>query len=340
MALLYCDSFDFYDGNYDLKRFDGSSANNIYPTSGRRGGGCIRMGYGGLSEKNIPSGPLSTVIIGIAIKELSALTTPSYDLLAFMDEGNKQIVIKMANDVVGDYASLEAYRGTTLIGTSATKVLTSAVWQYLEAKVVIHASAGSVVIKLDEVTVLNLTGIDTLETANATVDSIRIANYSAGYIYVDDLYICDTTGSYNNDFLGNIKVEAHLPDADGTHTDFACSTGTDHHALVDEASTNETDYNTGDAVDEIDSYGITVGDDLGTILGVQITSYAWNPDVGSRKVKNLLRSNSADYLGGNELLLNNTGEFVEDIWERDPDDSAAFTKTKLDAMEIGLKVTE
>jgi len=50
------------------------------------------------------------------------------------------------------------------------------------------------------------------QQVNAYVNSIFLENTATGTFDFDDLYICDLTGSYNFDFLGDIRVEALFPD--------------------------------------------------------------------------------------------------------------------------------
>ena len=93
---------------------------------------------------------------------------------------------------------------------------------------VFDQSAGSVEVKVNGTTVLNLTGIDTCYSANAYANAVRIGGvYSGMRGYWDDLWIDDS------DFLGELRVKTYWPDSDETHTDFTPNTGTDHYAVVD-----------------------------------------------------------------------------------------------------------
>ena len=347
MSLLFCDGFDHYYDDYDNIKWDvHGNAPDIYPSpNGRRGGGCLMIQYvDEYISKIIPAS--TTAITGFAIKSLNSINSGTENLIEFRDfENGVHIGIRVynPNNSPGG-AYLRAYRGdgTTLLGTTTDRVFKFNRWQYIEAKATISDTVGEVHIRVGGETVLSLTGIDTKEQSNAYIDEVRYTacHGNSDDIFLDDLYICNDSGTVNNDFLGDIKVTAHFPDSDGAHTDFTPSTGTSHYATVDESLISESDYNDGDTLNDIDSYGITAASDLGTIHGIQVVSCAQNPDVGTRKIKTVVRSNSVDYVGSNEETLSNTSSILKEVFETDPDDSAAWTKTKLDAAEFGIKITQ
>ena len=77
----------------------------------------------------------------------------------------------------------------------------------------------------------------------------------AGNAY-DDVYICDTTGSVNNNFLGELTVEHLRPASDDTAQFLGSdANSTDNWALVDEAGTyNGADYVASSTVGQRDLY--------------------------------------------------------------------------------------
>lgn len=338
MTLLFCDGFDHYDDNWEAVKWDYTADVAINITGGRRNGGYAYINDYGAMRKNITAS--ETVIIGFAYGGNLGSGFYTNRLFVQLVSDNVVQVYFKTDAMTGNAhrANISAYNGDdTLLGQTTDYPLDMTKWCYLELKCTISDTVGVVQVKQNGTDILNLTSKDTKNDTETTIDEVRI-NGGANDFALDDLYIINTTGSYNNDFLGDIKVVPQFPTSDGTHTDFTPSTGTDHYALVDDPLVSTTDYNEGDTLNDIDSYGITADSNLGTIYGVQLVAAAHNPDVGTRKVKPILRSNSTDYLG-TEITLSNTSQMAKDIWERDPADSAAWTKTKLDAIEIGLKVT-
>jgi hypothetical protein len=54
--------------------------------------------------------------------------------------------------------------------------------------------------------------------------------------YLDDLYILNSLGSVDNDFLGPVRMEALAANADGSRSQLTPSTGTAHYSLINDGS--------------------------------------------------------------------------------------------------------
>lgn len=108
---------------------------------------------------------------------------------------------------------------------------------------------------------------------------------------------------------------------------------------MDDPNTNQSDYVDGDTLNDIDTYGITAPSGLGAVYGIQVGLYAQNPDAGTRGIKSVVRSGGTDYLSTDETTLSDSWQFALDVRETDPDDSNAWTESKLNAAEFGIKIT-
>ena len=337
MSLIYIDGFDHYtntEANYKGWSFHGTY-NSFSPSSyGRFGSGGVRTTYHDQVVKRNIGVNKSTLYMGIALAKWEA-GTPIFDvrypLITFWDELDvKQVVF-----CVSPTYQILAYQGDdTLLGTSAVDILKDYVWYYLELKVVISATVGVVEVRVNGVEIINETGLD---TKNGT-DYIRSLAFSAipsqRTVYYDDLYIDDSQ------FHGDCRIKTFMPDSDSaTHTDFTRSTGSNDYECVDESDpTDDTDYIYANTVGDISTFGITTGS-LGTVQGIQLNNYLRKDDAGTRKIKPLIRSNSSDYQGTELDDVPANYIFYSDIWETDPDDSNAWTQTKLEAAEFGLEIT-
>lgn len=331
MSLLFMDGFDHYDDDYEASKWDASDDAIIITTGGRRNGGYLSLGPYDYLKKIIET-PVNTLILGLAMKSGDS-NDGAYKNIRFYNGSD----IQMCVDIGAAETHLEINLGaSTEIGETAVGTVSTELWHYYEFKIYVHDTNGTFDILRDGVNIFTYTGDTKSVVGSDLIDSIGFF----GSTRIDDLYICDTNGTINNDFLGDVKIEAVYPDADGIHTDFTCSIGTDHYALVDENPLSETDYNEGDTVGNKDSYGITtdasVADD--TILAIQVVHALNNPDAGEMNAKGLVRSNSIDYLETNPVVVNTTMKLHTDIRETDPQDSAAWTKAKLDAAEFGIEI--
>jgi hypothetical protein len=93
----------------------------------------------------------------------------------------------------------------TALGTTAAGLITINTWYYLEAQVVLHDTTGTLKLRLNGTTVLDLAGIDTKFGGTKTVfDTVRLAGGGSGATSnFDDLYITTGPGA---PFKGDITV--------------------------------------------------------------------------------------------------------------------------------------
>jgi len=225
----------------------------------------------------------------------------------------------------------------TVLDTTAAAVLVSGSWNYLEAKI-LTGNAGAWTVKLNGVQILTGSG-DTQFQATSNVTFLTFTDLTAGNGF-DDLYVCDDTGSVNNDFAGDCKVECLSPQAgNGSNTGLTCSTGTDHGALVDELPANDdTDYNFSATPGAKDTYNFTNVATVGVIKAVQVTARARKTDSATKELALVARVGGADYDGTTQAVAATTyGQYAQ-IWPLRPSDSSAWTISDVNAAEFGLKV--
>jgi hypothetical protein len=106
----------------------------------------------------------------------------------------------------------------TVIGTSALPIVTANGWWHVEMKMVFGtAGTCSFECRVEGITVMHLTG-QTFGSAPYSVSIGHTVNGSTGFIhaYFKDYVIWDSTGTYNNDFLGSVLVYDLVPTGDVT----------------------------------------------------------------------------------------------------------------------------
>lgn len=340
MALIFCDSFDHYAAADYLSKWtlDGTQGLALTAAAGRNGTAAAVFTHGfAYLQKNFAAG-MATVIVGMAAKTLSPTDTNNR-LISFYDGSNLHVDLR--TDATGH---LVATRNGTTLGTG-TKILATSVFYYIEMKVTIDDTAGVVVVKVDGVTDINLSSQDTRNAGNASVDAVRLnggsVNQNATTWYIDDLYICDTSGSTNNDFLGDVRVEAILPNGDGTTSNLVGSDGNsvNNSLLVDEAAPNgDTDYVESSTVNDKDTYAYgNLTSTSGTVFGVQVLPYARKTDAGTRSIVSVARV-SATEVDSATKTLSTSYQYLPDIRETKPG-GGAWTISDVNSAEFGVKVT-
>jgi hypothetical protein len=346
MTLLFCDSFDHYaqaDFNSKWTAASGTLGSNttINASNGRRstsslrisgGQGCVK---GGLT-------PSASMVLGFAYKN-SSLPASDTVLATFIDPSVSASAGAHITIALSTTGNIKAFRGSsagTLLGTSSSALAINT-YYYIEIKILIHDSTGTVEVRVNGSNTgwLNLTGQDTRNAGNATISAILIlGNATADF---DDLYVLNTSGSINNDFLGDTRVDAILPSANGNSSGMTGSDGnsTDNYLLVDEAAANgDTDYVGSATATTKDTYTFpNLSHTPLTISAVQINMWAKKDDAGARSICSVTRSNSAD-TDGTTLAIGTAYENHRQVVETDPNTAAAWDLTGFNAAEFGVKV--
>jgi hypothetical protein len=144
----------------------------------------------------------------------------------------------------GELTGSAAYTGTVLgrtvpcIGTGGR--------HHIEIYAKAHASAGAIEVRVDEVTRLNLTGINTLTSGNVEFSQWAHGHDSlttmAGNIKFRDFFVNDTTNDSSacDTFVGDCKAGCLMVNADTAQADFAKSTGIVGFSLLNETPPNDT----------------------------------------------------------------------------------------------------
>jgi len=280
MALQFMDGFDNVDvlaatgtGFQDAlktkyENADVTSYTDAVLVAGRLGGVCLDWGNDQSKWLVITiTGSPSEVVIGFALR------TPNDQ------NGNKLVSIR--NSSAWDICNLSIdYYNRLYVETGSTRVcsmdqpLNPETWYYVEWKIKPDDVSGATQVRVNGDTVCQATGVDTQLNAPPITQVVFWGQEPGSAL--DDIYVCDTTGTVNNSFLGPCMVESLRPSADTTDVDFVPSTGTDHYALVDEVP---CDYGSshvdGQTTGDQDRWAYEDLSDIdGTVHGLQVWSIA------------------------------------------------------------------
>ncbi len=263
-------------------------------------------------------------------------------LLEFWNRQNRSVHLKLRGyageiDVYGGPSEYQNYLGTT----SGAR-LGFQRWSYIEVKVYCDSAAGTVDIHADGQSVLSLSGVNTQRISENFHDRIAILpDVGSNYVhFIDDFYLCDGSGTVNNDLLGPCKVAPLRPEADVTgEKDWILSSGTDHYALVDEIEANEdTDYVESDTVDDQDLWEYEdTPTEIGTIHGIQICTDCRITDAEVFDLKIPAKLGATTSEGSGQRIGSTQYLSALRVMETDPDTNP-WTDDNLDDAQFGVKV--
>lgn len=339
MALRFIDGFDHYTTRDHLLYKYNAVASSSYVTlgDGRRSGsqGVRLYASSGYLTKSLDE--QITWIAGVALM-LEEIPSNNGAVFMFLDSGGDA----QACLCISSTGALNLKRG----GTSGTNLVASTdallanVWYYVEAKLTIDDSVGSFSVRVNGQEWATYTGDTKYSYYYDGASAIKMYGMpSAVKIWYDDLYICDGTGSQNNDFLGDVRVDTLFPTGAGNAADFTPTGNANNwENVADTAPDEDTSYNGSDTVDAQDSFTFGSLSALdSSIFGVQENILAKKDDAGTRLLHGLTRVSSTDY-EGSDLSLPDSYANQTQIWEQNPSTSANWTEAEINAAEFGYKV--
>lgn len=339
--LLFIDGYDHYTVTGD--KYDLTPGSSLKPyidtTEGRFVNGSLQIQDNKINEVVKYIDTSNELIVGVAFK---------------FDGGNTWI-IRLRDEVGVTVCSHETegtggkvWRGVqdsgTLLG-DYTNAFTTDTWQYLEFRVKRDATEGEVEVRVNGTPVLALTNQN---TGAVDFDEVflRSTFQTGGNCWLDDLYILNTTGAKNNTFLGDVRVTALLPKAQGSINDFSASDlVSPTYQMVDEqlhdADVTYAEAGQLGAQENYDQFNFAdLGLSPGTIFGVQTVNAAKKTDAGQLRYIDQLAMAGVPYDRPDEITANAV-DYKMSTWinETDPRDGQDWTEDKITDAGSGYKIT-
>lgn len=341
MAVIFLDSFDHYTTAQMTGKWDLIQTGVIQSAVTRCNvGQAYQAGPNGfgLIQKNLPSQTTYTVGFGMYMIPDAA---DQVGILRFNDgTGSDQIKLLMHAD-----NTFYATRGATTIGTS-TYIFPAAAWHYLEVKLHCDASTGTFDVLVDNVNILSFSG-NTKNASTTNIGMVQVTNDLHGAtteVFVDDLYICDTTnadGAGNTGFLGPQKVVPLFPRAAGSNSGFTPTPTQANYLNVKEnlpGNDGDTSYNAAASDGLIDSFPLdTIPFVAGTITAAQGNLVGRYDDGGPHVFQGYNKSGSATALSANISSPSNYGTSLLWVQEIDPNTGAKYSVANFNLSEWGYK---
>jgi len=338
MAVIFMDGFDHYAKADLLKRWTSNSNLSMDVGSafarGPSGQGISIPNTGQPPPKKSFGNNYTAGLLGFAFQG-SGASFASRTLCQIWDGTTEQCSIKTNASSV-----LVVTQGSTVKATGTT-VLSASTWYYVEFKFTIHQSTGIAQVKLNGAAEIASTGsLDLTGTANNYFNGIGLSENNAGitFFYVDDIYLLDTTTGDNTDFLGPVRCVALAPAAPGTTTAWTPNGGTNYGAVSEAYQDGDTSFNQSSTANQIDTFVMQdLPADAGSVYAVQSIITARQDAGAARTIAPVLRPAATDRVG-TTVALSTTYQMLTQVYDLNPEDTAAWATTDVASLELGYKL--
>ncbi len=318
MALIFMEGFD--DGLTTAKGWNNFGGGTV---TGRFGGRAA-LNQWGVMTRSYPGALTNTIVIGVAISSSQTATT-----VPLMTSGMARVGL-----VSGGYIALYRSDNNAQIAISTGPAWSAAgVWRYIELKYT--PGTGACEIRVDGVLRVN----GNVPTT-ASVSSLAFEYPSGNQYWIDDLYVLDSTGATNNNYLGDVRVQTLLPSSDGANLAMSPASGTTHYSRVNEATPDTTSYVFSGAAGVKDSYKYQqLTANTSSVHAVAVTSYASKDAPVAAGLATLVRIGSTDYANAQPQMLSASWVAATDIYQTRPSDNAPWTPTDVNTAEFGVQTS-
>ena len=346
MSLLFVDSFDHYATADLIKKYDLASGVTIETITPRNGLQYVKFATSsGNLIKMFPSN--TTWIMGIGIRTLGTMGgSQDHDIFEIADETEDSVNDTQISFQYNFDKKFRVVRGNEIVGTqlaiSDSTFNIDDGWHFVEFQCVINNTTGSFSAQFDGVTIAGLTktGQDTRNGANDLANTIFLRPVVAGSItdcLYDDYYIANGSTPGIIAMLGDMKVDALFPKADGNYEEFTNSSGTNAFALVNiNPPDNDTSHVESNVANEKNSFDM---DDAGNFVihGVQHVLDVRKTASNVRKIKHLTRIAGTDHKG-DLIRMGESFNMKTKVWETNPQTGSQWIHSGLNGAEFGMEV--
>lgn len=230
-------------------------------------------------------------------------------------------------------------RTSVLKGSTAPNSIVLGSFYWLEVKAIGNAggvaNTGIVEVRINGVTKVTINGIN-LPNAFAFHS---LGGSTGGQAYWDDYIVWDTTGpnAWTADFMGDRRLVACFPNANGTLQDFTANPAPAWDCLNNDPPADGTSYIEGTAAGNVSEFGKTaIGINSNDIAAMFIVGRLFKSDAGTATGRIGVNSNG-NVLNSPAESPGTTGALFHMSVETDPNTNLAWTRTAYDA--ANLRVT-
>lgn len=332
MSLLFFEGFESMSTATRPQWYSSGTINTSLP-DGRSGSG-VSVSSNALFSVDLGAG-YSEVYVGFAVlrAHTNGTATPFFN----NTQGTTQATVLF--DATNLFYAAPSTGGTPYTGGLSAHTFPPNKWHYVEIYVLISATVGVFTVKVNGVTEISLTNIDTYVSGNVDIRTIHFQGAGISSTHYDDIYVCSTAGAAPwNGFLGENRVTRLAPDGAGATTTWTPSAGSNYQNVDESPDDGDTTYNSHNTIGDIDLYTYgALPTTATTINGVRTAVVAKKTAAAARIIRPVVRTASTNY-EGSDFGLSTSYLGRADYWQANPNTSSAWTPTEVNGVEAGAKV--
>lgn len=346
MAIIWTEGFDDLTGYLDLSpRGFAHNVSSGGQVPGRYGGNSFYIGNIGqyYAKPPVDFSGSSTHVFHLGIKALLDAAggfgkATNYSFFGFEHSASNWTIFCLNPYRISFVTNCTSYTATGLSnGTQQAEAYFSRPrqdsWIHLQIKVHADPTVGFIEIRVDGQTspVINWTNQNI-----PALDAVGFLNSGDFEFHLSDFVVVDGTGSSNNDFLGDVRVQTLFPTADST---VQFSPAASNYTYVDENNDDgDTSFVSSSTVGHQDLLvSATLSASATSVYAVAPEAMARKDDAGNRNLKLLTRTGGTTYASPEEIL--NASYFqYKHIQNTNPNTSSAWTPAEVNAATFGYEV--
>jgi hypothetical protein len=330
MSRIFMDGFESGDSNLWTTKY----VTGVVASSAMVGAYYLDL-YAGTAMSAYVSKYLSSSYSELYVAfKYKALSLDNTSIISFKDSAGTALATFKLNGTTGRIESHLGISTGTLLATGTTAIVAGTVY-LIEIRYKPLNSNGIIQVKVNGGAFeIDYSGDTTngLEYVQEIIFGRAPGDSTNSYAYLDDVVVDDAS------WIGSTSIQGLAVTGAGATTQFDPSAG-NNYQCVDEIPASDADYISTNVPDEIDTYAC--GNLTGTINSVKaVQVQARCMQEGSPavpKIQLVTRPSDTDRVSASKTVQTFAPGVVSNIWELNPDDSAAWSEADVNGMEIGVK---
>lgn len=280
--------------------------------------------------------PEGTIYFGFAFKPANVLDTNDFISLINSTDGVTHITFELLGNT-----RIRVYRGTQsgTVLTTTDPVIHPDRWFHLQAKVTISNTVGIIEIKINGITVVSLSGLDTRNGGTTdTITRFTVRGIAASGSAIEDVYLIDDVWVDDAQYHGMKKVEHIAVNAAGDTTDWTPSAGSNFQNVDETPKDGDTTYNESSTTNNIDLFNMaSLVNITSSISGIQVNVDS-RVTVSAINLRTKIKSGATTANGASKSISDTTNyQTVYEVSETDPNTAAAWLVAGINAVQTGYE---